>query len=96
LGNLEAAPVRFDSFGPGVVPLEPVGPATTCPPPVDNFFTCDVTSAVQAELDEDRNTVQLRLRFERTSDPDGEQDLALFFLTDSNTNEPGIFQLDLS
>ena len=39
---------------------------------------------------------QFRLRFDRVADDDGEPDLALFFLTDSNTNEPGIFQLELS
>lgn len=95
LGQLQAAPVRFDAFGPSVVPLEPVGDSVTCPNPVGSTFTCDVSAAVAAEIDAGRDRVQLRLRFEGTSDPDGEQDLALFFLTDSNTNEPGIFRLEL-
>ncbi len=95
LGNLQAEPVRYDTFGPPVVNLEPVGSAVTCSPPEGSTLTCDVSEAVQAELAEGRTQAQFRLRFEGVSDPDGEQDLALFFLTDSNTNEPGIFQLEL-
>ncbi len=95
LGNLEVAPVRYDTFGPEVVALEPIGPSVTCPPPEGNSFTCDVSDAVAAADGFDGSRVQLRVRFEGTSDPDGEQDLALFFLSDSNTNEPGIFELVL-
>ena len=96
LGDLEIAPVRYETFGPSVVPLEPVGPTVICPPPSGSTFTCDVADAVSSEIDAGRSSVQFRLRFEEVSDPDGEQDLALFFLTDSNTNEPGIFNLELS
>lgn len=95
LGNLEAAPVRYDAFGPQVVFTEPVGASVTCPTPVGNEFSCDLGDTVANELAEGRTQVQLRLRFEGVSDPDGEQDLALFFLSDSNTNEPGIFELEL-
>ncbi len=36
------------------------------------------------------------LQAEPVADADGNQDLAFFFLTDSNTNEPRIFHLELS
>ena len=32
---------------------------------------------------------------EKVGDNDNEQDLAMFFITNSNTNEPGIFELEL-
>ena len=97
LGSLQAAPVRFDAFGPPIVGVaEPVGPSVTCPDPTGSSFSCDVTEAALAELADGRDRLQIQLRFEGVSDPDGEQDMALFFLTDSNTNEPGIFQLELA
>lgn len=97
LGSLQAAPVRFDAFGPPIVGVaEPVGPTVTCPDPTGSSFSCDVTEAALAELADGRDRLQIQLRFEGVSDPDGEQDMALFFLTDSNTNEPGIFELELA
>ncbi len=93
LGPLEIAPVQFAEFSPAVVDLEPVGPTVTCPMPEGSSFRCDATDAVQTALDAGDERVQLRLRFAGVSDPDGEQDMALFFLSDSNTNEPGIFEL---
>ncbi len=40
--------------------------------------------------------IQFRLRFSSVADNDGQPDLALFYLTDSNTNEPGIFELSIT
>jgi len=96
LGNLQAAPVSFEAFGPQVFDLQPTGDLVTCERPTDSSLTCDVTNAAQAAIDAGDPLVQLRLTFEEISDSDGEQDLARFFLTDSNTNEPGIFFLDLT
>jgi len=39
---------------------------------------------------------QFRLRFEEISDADGNPDLMMFFITTSNTNEPGIFELEVT
>lgn len=95
LGSLQAAPVRFDEFSRSVVGIAPIGDAATCEVPTATSLRCDVAAAVQGEIDAGRDRVQFRLRFEGVSDPDGEQDMALFFHTDSNTNEPGIFTLEL-
>lgn len=56
---------------------------------------CDLTEAVQNTLGEGSDILQFRLRFEKVSDEDGQQDLALFFKRDSNTNEGGVFDLTL-
>lgn len=39
---------------------------------------------------------QFRLRFEEISDADENPDLMIFFITTSNTNEPGIFKLEVT
>jgi len=96
LGDLQVVPVSFEAFGPQVFDLEPTGDLVTCERPTDSSLTCDVTGAATAAIEAGDSRVQLRMTFEEISDSDGEQDLARFFLTDSNTNEPGIFFLDLS
>ena len=51
---------------------------------------------MQRALDDERPNVQFRLRFDRAGDGDGSPDLAMFFITNSNTNEPGIFELEIT
>jgi hypothetical protein len=95
LGALQAEPVIYDSFGPELFDLTADGPIVDCRPVGESRLECDVTDAVTAAIDQGSERAQFRLRFDRVADADGDPDLALFFLTDSNTNEPGIFQLDL-
>jgi len=93
LGNLLIEPVSYEVFGPDLWNSSATGAAVTCE--VDGpTVSCDVTEALGAVSGEGQ--AQFRLRFENEADNDGEQDLASFFLTDSNTNEPGIFTLDIS
>ena len=96
LGALRVAPVVFQSFGPEVFDIEPAVPATECSRSGESSLSCDATDAVQQALDNGAGRVQFRMRFDTPGDSDGSQDLAMFFLTDSNTNEPGIFTLELA
>ena len=96
LGELNAAPVTFAAFGPELFDLEPDGAASSCARVGETGIECDVSTAVAEAVEAGASTAQFRLRFEQPADNDGEQDLAKFFLTDSNTNEPGIFTLDLA
>ena len=59
-------------------------------------FQCDVAGAVQRSLDDSYRFVQFRLLLDRAGDNDGSQDLVSFFITNSNTNEPGIFELEIT
>jgi hypothetical protein len=95
LGAMQAAPVTYDSFGPELFDLSPDGPSVDCRLVDATRLECDVTDAAAAAIGTGSENVQFRLRFDRVTDGDGDRDLALFFLTDSNTNEPGIFQLEL-
>ena len=96
LGVLRAEPVSYESFGPPLFDLEADGPSTGCERTGASVVECDVSDAVVAAISAGSSRVQLRLKFDTPGDGDGQQDLALFFLTDSNTNEPGIFTLELS
>jgi hypothetical protein len=51
---------------------------------------------VQNSLDDSYPYAQFRLRMDQAGDLDGDQDLVAFFKGDSNTNEPGIFLLDIT
>ena len=93
LGPLLAEPVVYESFGPELFDLAAIGPHTECAITSQTFIECDATEALQTAARDGRTAVQFRLRFERPADNDGRPDLALFFRTDSNTNEAGLFEL---
>jgi len=93
LGTLRAAPVSFDNFGPPVFETEPTGPSSVCTVGSDGRLRCDVTAAARSAIAAGDSYIQIRVRFDEIGNGDGEQDLAMFFLTNSNTNEPGIFRL---
>ena len=97
LGDLSVEPVEYASFEPALFDLAASGDAQTCVADVSaGTLECDVSSALSVAVGDQADRVQFRLKFDEVADNDGEQDLALFFVTDSNTNEPGIFTLDLS
>ena len=98
LGPLTAEEVRYDAFSPDLWNLPPVTGGVSCllATSAANSVQCDVRDAVQLALDDGRALIQFRLRFERAGDGDGSPDLAMFFITNSNTNEPGIFELELT
>lgn len=93
LGALLAEPVTYQTFGPELFDLAPTGPHSECTVVDGTVVTCNVTEAVQESVDRGDATAQFRIRFAQPADGDGLQDLAMFYTTDSNTNESGIFQL---
>jgi hypothetical protein len=96
LGALQAEPVSYDSFTPTSFDLPPTGAAVSCSRVGGDTVECDVTDAVARTVGAGEDRAQFRLRFETAGDGDGEADLAMFFVTDSNSNQAGIFTLDLS
>ena len=93
LGPLLAEPVTYQTFGPELFNLAAIGPHSECTVVDGTAITCNVTEAVQESVDRGDATAQFRIRFAQPADSDGLQDLAMFYTTDSNTNESGIFQL---
>jgi hypothetical protein len=96
LGVLTAERVQYDEFGPHLFDLPASGEPSSCIVVGGTAVNCDVTGAVQAAIDEGSASVQFRLRFERVADNDGQADLAMFYRSDSNTNESGLFTLVVS
>lgn len=96
LGEIEAAPVSYEQFGPELFNIAPSGDLVTCERPSDTELSCDVTAAAQSAVESGADRVQIRLTLEELADNDGQQDLALFNNGDSNTNEAGLFTLELS
>ena len=93
LGALVVEPVEYGSFGPDVFDDAAIGPSTECVVTDRSAIACDVSEALDVAVAAGKTEAQFRLRFEAAADNDGRQDLAMFFRTDSNTNEPGIFEL---
>ncbi|MGB3735920.1 MAG: hypothetical protein WA964_13255 [Ilumatobacter sp.] len=97
LGELRVEQVDDSAFEPESFDLPATSDPAACSADVGaGTFECDVTEIVAAAAVAGDERVQLRLKFDELSDGDGETDLAMFFLTDSNTNEAGIFTLEIS
>jgi hypothetical protein len=98
LGALEAEEIRFDAFSSALWNAEPETTGNGCLFASDSSgpYSCDIAAIVQRSLDEGYAYAQVRLRLETAGDGDGAQDLVMFFITDSNTNEPGIFELEVN
>lgn len=96
LGELKAEVVRYDAFSSALWNLKPDGPACSFVVSSDGSVVCTLTDAIQKALQSGLRQAQFRVRFEKAGDGDGKPDLALFYNTDSNKNEPGIFQLEVT
>ena len=98
LGPLKAEEIRFDDFSPALWNAAPVVGGAVCilAESAGEPISCDISGAVQRSLDDSYRYAQFRVRLDQAGDRDGEQDLVAFFKTDSNTNEPGIFLLDVT
>jgi hypothetical protein len=95
LGSLTAEEIRYDSFSAALWNLPAFAGGHSCvfATSATGPFECDIGPAVQRALTDGRDFAQVRLLFDTAGDSDGQQDLAMFFISDSNTNEPGIFEL---
>lgn len=96
LGALKAEVVSYDAFSSALWNRQSDGPACTFTVSSDGSVSCTVTDVIQQALDNKLRSLQFRIRFEKASDGDGNPDLALFYTTDSNKNEPGVFQLEVT
>ena len=96
LGPLLIEPVSYETFGPELFDLVATGPHSECTVIGEAAIVCDVSTAIEELVGEGSDTAQFRIRFTRPADGDGQQDLAMFFRRDSNTNESGIFELEIT
>jgi len=96
LGVLTAEEIEFDAFSSELWDAKPVKGGFSCQIATsETDFGCDLTELVQKNVDASRPYVQLRVRFDTPGDSDGAQDMVLFFKTDSNSTERGLFDLEV-
>jgi len=95
LGLLIVEVVAYDAFGPDLFDLRSASQPVVCTRVGETGIQCDVSDLIRSALDDGATIFQFRLKFERAGDGDGRADLAMFFRTDSNTNEPGLFTLTI-
>ena len=97
LGPWRAEEVRYSEFSPALWNLRVPAGGDSCVFATSSKgpFQCSLTDAVQRSLDDSYPLVQFRLLLDRAGDNDRKQDLVAFFIADSNTNQPGIFVLEV-
>ena len=92
-GNLIVEEVRYDTFSSKLWDLGSSGNGCIFATSEEGPFECDVSSIVTNSLNDNYRYAQSRIRFENPGDNDGQQDMVMFYITNSNTNERGIFEL---
>lgn len=97
LGKLNVEEIRYGKFSSDLWNLEALENGEVCvfADSTNQNFKCDISKTVQRSLDGDYEYVQLRILFDKAGNNDGNQDLVMFFIRDSNTNQPGIFELEI-
>lgn len=92
LGPLRVQEIRYDAFSSVLYNLQAISEACT----FSDSIECDVTQVLKSSLNDNYQYAQFRILFEQAGDNDGQQDLAMFYIRDSNTNQPGIFELEIT
>jgi len=98
LGPLRAEEIRYSEFSTALWNLEKLSGGDDCEfaTSAQGPFRCDLADAVRRSLNDSYPFAQFRILFDRAGDSDGSQDLVAFFIADSNTNQPGIFELEVT
>ena len=93
LGALRGEEIRYRRFSSALWNETPRGVSCLFADSRTGPFACDLTEAVQRSRVDGYRYAQFRLRLDKAGDGDGRPDMVMFFKSDSNTNEPGIFEL---
>ena len=98
LGNLTVEEIRYDAFSRALWNADPVSDGASCTlaTSASGPFACDLAELVQNSIDDGYDLAQMRLRLDAAGDGDGSADLVMFYITNSNTNEPGISELEVT
>lgn len=93
LGSLLVKDTTYETFSSKVWNNEAGDIVCEIEQQADSFVSCDITDHLEYVLLDGREFLQFIVHFEKITDGDGEPDLALFYKSDSNTNEKGLFML---
>lgn len=93
LGALRGEEIRYRRFSSALWDKAPRGATCIFADSRAGPFACDLTESVERSRADGYRYAQFRLRLDKAGDGDGRPDMVMFFKSNSNTNEPGIFEL---
>ena len=96
LGALRGEEIRYRRFSSELWDKAPRGASCLFADSRAGPFACDLTEAVQRSRADGYRYAQFRLRLDKAGDGDGRPDMVMFFKSNSNRNEPGIFELSVT
>ncbi len=98
LGSIHVEEIRYSRFSPALWNSAPLSNGASCvfATRAGWPFECDLTEAVRRSLADAYRFAQFRLRLDKAGDGDGSPDMVMFFIADSNTNQPSIFELEVT
>jgi len=97
LGNIVVEEVQYDSFSSELWDAGSLGQVCVLKQgTLVETMSCDIRDVISNAVRMGQETLQLRLRFETMSDGDNSADLAMFYKTDSNTNDRGVFIIEVN
>ena len=90
--------IRYSKFYSALRNLETLSDGAVCEfaTSPNGPFQCSLDETVQRSLDDSYPLAQFRLLMHRAGDADGIPDMVDFFVSNSNTNQPGIFELEVT
>ncbi|MBQ10833.1 MAG: hypothetical protein CMJ45_04715 [Planctomyces sp.] len=98
LGALWAEEIHYSRFSSALWNLEAHDGGAHCvfATSPSGPFQCGLAETVQRSLNDSYSLAQFRLLLDRAGDGDGVPDMVAFFISNSNTNQPGIFELEVT
>ena len=98
LGALRVEEIRYSKFSSALWNLEALAGGAACEfaTSPSGPFQCDLAETVQRSLNDSYSLAQFRLLLDLAGDGDGVPDMVAFFISNSNTNQPGIFELEVT
>jgi hypothetical protein len=98
LGAVTAEEIQYDAFSADLWDAAPLTDGHSCvlAETAELPHSCDIGPVVQRARADARGFAQVRLRLERAGDGDGSPDLVVWNPGASNTNQPGLFELEVA
>jgi len=96
LGNLIVESISYSKFSKDLWNAGTSGAVCTLTTETEGVYECDISSFINNALIAGQELAQFRIRFEKAGDSDGEQDMIFFYNINSNTNESGLFELEIT